>query len=215
MTTVHFLNTELQLLKQKAIMLPQFKAILIADLHYGKAAHFRKSGIPIPEPIHTEDLNLIQYLLVKYRPKDFYILGDLFHSAWNEQWDRLIDFLGQYPETQFHLIMGNHDILGAKFYSSSIFKIHSEQATLGDLILTHEPMEIVPSDKLNLCGHIHPGFRLVGKGRQSLRVPCFHWRANQLILPAFGQFTGLAMMKAKANDKIYGISDKKIIPILY
>jgi DNA ligase-associated metallophosphoesterase len=213
-SSLNFDNHQLELLPEKAIWVPNLNSIFTADLHFGKAAHFRKSGIPIPERIHDHDLELIRHLVEKYNPLDFYFLGDLFHSDWNEQWDYLNSFLEEFRGTTFHLIKGNHDILSPIAYQKSSFKIHIEPLIIGSLILSHEPMKNFPEGHLNLCGHIHPGIRLFGKARQSVRIPCFHLRSNQLILPAFGQFTGLALIKPKTGDQIFGVTGKKIIQIL-
>jgi len=209
-----FSNLELHLLKEKAVWSPEFNSIFLADLHFGKAAHFRKSGIPIPEPIHDVDLLKIEHLISNYKPAHFYFLGDLFHSDWNDQWESLNSFLRKFKETVFHLVKGNHDILDLRSYSSSNFEFHPQPIQLGGLFLSHEPQNSVPSGLINLCGHIHPGVRLVGKGRQSFRLPCFYLHDNQLILPAFGNFTGLALIQALPGDQIFGVTKEKVIPIL-
>ena len=41
-----------------------------------------------------------------------------------------------------------------------------------------------------LGGHLHPACRIHGRGRDSLRLPCFVSDGRQVILPAFGEFTG-------------------------
>ncbi len=211
---IQFSGFELHLLKEKAIWSPELKSLFLSDLHFGKAAHFRKSGIPIPEPIHDEDLLKIEQLISNYQPEHFYFLGDLFHSDWNDQWESLNSFLRNFKETVFHLVKGNHDILDLGSYSSSNFEIHPHPIQLGKLFLSHEPQKEIPAGLINLCGHIHPGVRLVGKGRQSLRLPCFYLHDNQLILPAFGNFTGLARIKALPGDRIFGVTKEKVIPIL-
>ncbi|MCE7056734.1 ligase-associated DNA damage response endonuclease PdeM [Algoriphagus sp. AGSA1] len=212
---IFFADTTLHLLPEKAVWISESSTLFIADLHFGKAAHFRKAGIPIPEPIHYSDLQHINLLLDKFLPKDLYILGDLFHSEWNSQWEVLIQFLGGHTRTNFHLVKGNHDILPALAYRQSIFEIHEEPIELGNLLLTHEPEDQVPSGKLNLCGHVHPGVRLYGRGRQAINLPCFHFTENKLVLPAFGRFTGLALVKQRPQDQIFGISGEKVIKILY
>ncbi len=204
----------LVLLKEKAIWIPKLSALLIADLHFGKAAHFRKSGIPIPEPIHDADLSQLKKLLEEFNPANIYFLGDLFHSDWNSQWDYFRQFLIQFPDTDFHLIKGNHDILSQSAYQQSALKIHNQPLPIENLLLSHEPNEVFSEGVLNICGHIHPGFRLVGKARQSVRIPCFYLSNSQLILPAFGNFTGLATINPKAGDKIWAITPEKIIPVL-
>lgn len=202
------------LLKEKAIWIDELKTLLIADLHFGKAAHFRKSGIPIPEPVHDADLVQLKKLQTHFSPIHTYFLGDLFHSDWNSQWEYFQEFLEQFPKTEFHLVKGNHDILSPLAYKQSVLKIHNEPLILGNLMLSHEPLENIPTGFLNICGHIHPGVRLVGKARQSVRIPCYFLSQSRLILPAFGNFTGLALVKPKPGDKLWGITHEKIIPVL-
>ncbi len=209
-----FSEYQIYLLKEKAIWIPELSSLFLADLHFGKAAHFRKSGIPIPEHIHDGDLYQISNLIAQYNPAQFFFLGDLFHSDWNGQWKILIDFLADYKETQFHLVKGNHDVLSPSFYEQSTLTIHEEPFEYGKLWLSHEPANNTPAERLNLCGHIHPGVRIVGKARQTFRIPCFHLLKNQLILPAFGHFTGLALVKPTEFDKIFGVTGEKVIQIL-
>jgi uncharacterized protein len=211
---IEFEGITMELLPQKALWIKDLNTLLIADLHFGKAAHFRKSGIPIPEPIHALDLNRLGQLHQELRPKHTFFLGDLFHSVWNDQWGVLDRFLGQYQGTTFHLIRGNHDILSAGIYAQSIFEIHEEPFPWGNFLLSHEPIENVPENQLNVCGHIHPGIFLRGKARQSVRVPCFFKSKNLLILPSFGNFTGLALVNPKEKDQIWAIAGEKVIPVL-
>jgi DNA ligase-associated metallophosphoesterase len=212
--TIEFDGIELTLLKEKAIWFPRLRILLIADVHFGKAAHFRKSGIPIPEPVHDSDLFQLSKLQLDLQPTHTYFLGDLFHSDWNSQWEYFNQFLNQFPGTEFHLVKGNHDVLSPLAYRQSLLRIHNKPVVFGNLILSHEPMEDLGKGFLNFCGHIHPGVRLVGKARQSVRIPCFYLSESRLILPAFGNFTGLALVKPKQGDKIWGITEEKIISIL-
>jgi uncharacterized protein len=204
----------LEMLTEKALWIKELNSLLIADLHFGKASHFRKAGIPIPEPIHDFDLLRLEILHQKLRPVHTYFLGDLFHSDWNEQWAVLNEFLKKFMGTEFHLIMGNHDILSPSAYSQSILHIHEKPLKVGNFIFSHEPMELVEDGFLNICGHIHPGVLLRGKARQAVRIPCFHLSKSILTLPSFGNFTGTMAIKPKSTDKIWGISGEKIIPIL-
>ena len=91
--------------------------------------------------------------------------------------------------------------------------LYPENHSMGPFLLCHEPMEEAPTDSYVLCGHLHPGIRLVGKGRQSLRLPCFQFGPYQGILPAFGQFTGLAMIEPEEKDQIFAIAEDQVLPI--
>jgi DNA ligase-associated metallophosphoesterase len=204
---------EIYLLPEKAVYLPNTSSLLIADPHFGKAGHFRKSGIPVSEKVHTHDFIKIQKLIESLKPTDIYFLGDLFHSDWNESWIDLENFAELCTDCQFHLIKGNHDILPVAFYRSEIWKVHSESLILDGFILTHEPLKTVPEGLFNFCGHIHPGISLFGTGKQRLTLPCYFRSGNQMILPAFGRFTGLYSMKCEKNDQAFAVTDKKVIPV--
>jgi DNA ligase-associated metallophosphoesterase len=203
----------LDLLPEKAVWISEWKVLLISDLHFGKASHFRKSGIPISEKVHDQDYQMLASLISKYSPRQVYFLGDLFHSSWNEEWEKLLSFLGLFPTTSFHLVIGNHDILPTAKYQDSLLKIHTQPITLGDLLLSHEPTP-PPEGFLTICGHIHPGILLKGRAKQRVRIPCFHYSGNILVLPSFGNFTGLALINGQKNDLIWGIAEDRLIPIL-
>ncbi|MDX5339621.1 MAG: ligase-associated DNA damage response endonuclease PdeM [Cyclobacteriaceae bacterium] len=214
MSQIVFEGFSLEMLSEKALWVRELNSLLIADLHFGKAAHFRKAGIPISESVHFTDLERLETLHSKFKPVHTYFLGDLFHSDWNEQWPRLNTFLEKFIGTQFHLVKGNHDVLSPSAYSQSILRIHEKPLKLGPFVLSHEPMELIEEGYLNVCGHIHPGISLRGKARQSVKVPCFHLSGKILTLPSFGNFTGAISLKPKSQDQIWGISGQRIIPVL-
>jgi uncharacterized protein len=204
---------KLTILPEKAVWIDSMAVLLIADLHFGKASHFRKSGIPIPEKVHDQDYIQLNNLISIYSPKQVYFLGDLFHSSWNEEWETLLNFLRLYPTSSFHLVVGNHDILPSEKYLDPRLKIHPNPIILGSLLLSHEPTQ-PPEGLLTICGHIHPGILLQGRAKQRVRIPCFHYSRNVLILPSFGNFTGLSLIKGEKNDFIWGIIEDRLIPIL-
>ena len=114
----------------------------------------------------------------------------------------------------FIWLRGNHDILPPSVYKKSVLKIHEEPIIIGPFIFSHEPEKKQLPGFFNICGHIHPGVLLKGKARQFVRIPCFYWTGHNLILPSFGNFTGLALIHPKVTDSIWGISGEKVIPIL-
>lgn len=206
------IQNELFLIKERAIWCHRTKSLFIADTHFGKAGHFRKAGIAVPESVHLADYKILEELINKYKPENFYFLGDLFHSSINKQWLILEEFLDSYKNIKFVLVKGNHDILPKNIYDSSILTIYTEPLIIDSLVLSHEPMEKIPEGKLNVCGHLHPGFPIINMGRQSQKVPCFHQKKNQIILPSFGKFTGLMILPFDTDDKIYIITPKEVIP---
>nr|WP_262916603.1 ligase-associated DNA damage response endonuclease PdeM [Belliella kenyensis] len=199
------------LLPERVIYIPSWGALLIADTHFGKAGHFRKAGIPIPEALHEEDLAKLSTLIREFGISDIYFLGDLFHSELNDSWWTLMEFTQQHERVTFHLIMGNHDILPASCYQHQQWKVYDEGLIKENFILTHEPLENVPDGFINVCGHIHPGLTLRGKGKQKMTLPCFYYNNQRLVLPAYGRFTGLVGMQGTSEDQFFVIANDKIV----
>lgn len=195
----------------KSLFWEKHQILFIADLHLGKAAHFRKSGIPIPEEIHRPDLDRLTYLVQKYRPERLVFLGDLFHSTYNNAWISFKKFCDDAIGFKPDLILGNHDILDPKKYD--FLNIHEFPLILEPYIFSHQPL---PEEEIegcfNICGHVHPSVRVSGPARQSLRVACFYFGQKQAILPAFGNFTGTAKIpKQSKEDQFYAVANQKII----
>lgn len=210
---VQFGGEALQLLPEKAIYWPARKALLLADTHFGKVAHFRKAGIALPDRAAIKNFRKFETLLATYTPADVYFLGDLFHSELNAEWFGLKELLRSHGVCNFHLITGNHDILEPSSYERLNFSVHGPRLVLNGLLLTHEPLEEVPDGLFNLCGHIHPGVRLRGEARQSVRLACFYATANQLILPAYGEFTGTHVLKPSRGDRVWVCMGEKLVQV--
>lgn len=204
---------QLELLEQKGIFLSQHGVLLVADLHFGKINHFRKSGIPVPPKANEKNTELLIDLLNKTRPERTIFLGDLFHSAYNEEWEILGQVLKHFSACTFELVRGNHDIMSALQYERNKIKVIEGELQLGPFVLTHEPKKEVQKSLYNLAGHIHPGVSLYGKARQTLTLPCFYFGKHQGILPAFGSFTGVARIHPQKGDKVFVVADGKILKV--
>lgn len=208
---VEIFSHSMELLPQRAIWLTQWKTLLVADLHLGKINHFRKAGIPVPAKANTKNSETLIALLQTYQPDRVIFLGDLFHSHYNEEWEVLGQIRKHFAACEFELVLGNHDILSRVQYDRHQLSVFVGSRSLGNLILTHEPLEEIPEGQYNICGHIHPAVRLQGNGRQSVTLPCFYFGGHQAILPAFGSFTGMARIVPKKEDKIFVIADNKVM----
>lgn len=204
-------DEEFLLLPEKAILWDKYKALLIADLHLGKISHFRKAGIPVPRSAKRATLDRLEDLLLRYLPEQVIVLGDLFHSEYNQAWLAFNDLLERYPDIEFVLVEGNHDILEKSQYENSRLVVIPGLLRKPPFIFSHEPLESVHEELYNLCGHIHPGVTMVGKARQSLRLPCFYFGYYTGILPAFGTFTGCASIKPLKGESVFVVGEDRVI----
>ncbi len=213
-TRLHVGQTSVDLLVQRALWVPEWQALIIADLHFGKVNHFRRAGLPVPLGANLRNAEQLIDLVNIFKPEHTYFLGDLFHSFYNDDWEVVGQIIRHFAQCAFTLVRGNHDVLSEQQYTRHGIVV-KEVVRLGNLLLTHVPLERdqVPAQLLNVSGHVHPAARLVGKGRQSLTLPCFWQSATQLILPAFGAFTGLAAVYPQSRDTLYAIAEGRIIEL--
>src|SRR5690606_24628858 len=98
---------EIKLLAQKAIFLPQERILVVADMHLGKLAHFRKAGIFVPDQSENEDLLLFQSLIEAHGPAEVVFLGYLFHSKQNSSQHYYLVLLNPYPYVKYTLTQRN------------------------------------------------------------------------------------------------------------
>ncbi|GHE70915.1 ligase-associated DNA damage response endonuclease PdeM [Roseivirga thermotolerans] len=203
------LGQRLVLIPEKGIFWADKKYLILADLHLGKAGHFRKSGIPVSDLIHTRDIHLLDQLIARFAPEQVIFLGDLFHSDHNQGWEVFRRWMKSKAPLRFSLVLGNHDVLDARNYRIPNLQV-SETLCIPPFHLSHIPEE---TELYNLAGHIHPAVKLYGKGRQSLRLPCFYFGERNGLLPAFGHFTGTAKINIKKDDAVYAIADKQVVRV--
>lgn len=204
------LGQTLLLSSQKAIYWKENRSLLLSDVHLGKAGHFRKAGIPVPSKIHHDDLRRLNQLVERYCPEHVYLLGDLFHSELNSEWDDFQRWRTDLPHLQVSLVAGNHDIIPPAYYSGIKVAV-CEQVGLGPFTLTHRPVQLV--EGYNLAGHTHPGIHLTGRSRQGIKLPCFYFGKFGGVLPAFGNFTGSVAIKPARHDRVFAVTPSSVLAI--
>ena len=202
---------ELWLLVDKAVYWPARRCLLIADAHFGKASAYRSLGQPVPQGTTTTNLERLDRLLSALPCAQVIFLGDFLHGpgshtsgtlgalrAWRER----------NPALTMTLIRGNHDKRAGDPPADLRIDVVTEPLLMGPFALQHEP-QAHPSHHV-LAGHVHPVFRLRGKGRQRLRLPCFQIGARVSLLPAFGAFTGGYAVEQDDDRRIFVIGDHQV-----
>jgi DNA ligase-associated metallophosphoesterase len=207
--SLSFQDQTLLLLPQKAIFWQQEGILLIADVHLGKINHFRKAGIAVPHIATTSDYTVLEELLQEYPVKEVLFLGDLFHSESSKACREFTDWLVKFPHIHFALIKGNHDILPAAFYIAANITVYTDTFIRPPFVLSHIPLT-QKSVYYNLSGHLHPAVQLFGRGRQVLTLPCYYFGETNGILPAFGSFTGKAIINPEPGSKVFAIADNMV-----
>lgn len=197
---------------ERTIYWEEEKALILSDLHLGKTGHFRKSGIAVPGKVNTDDLHRLFSQIQFFKPEKLIIVGDLFHSTENKQLTLFQKWRADHNQIDFILVKGNHDILPENWYRQSGIDVKTGKWQLGPFSFIHDRDELeLTGDDYVFSGHIHPSVQISGKGRQSLRLPCFLFRPKEAILPAFGSFTGSYNLEPTKKDTVFLITSSEII----
>lgn len=190
-----------------AMFWPEKKILFISDVHLGKVTHFRKHGIAVPRESVYGNFDQLSKVAAFFDPELICFLGDLFHSKLNSEWHLFVEWVAQ-TQSRITLISGNHDIISDESYLNLGVDVFDELIIDG-FLLTHHPEQ--RALLFNFCGHIHPGVLLHGFGRQFMQLPCFFESKNQLILPAFGTFTGKFLLKPGTENRVYVLADNEVV----
>ena len=207
-------GAELWLLADKAVYYPEYRALLIADVHFGKAAAYRSLGQPVPRGTTSQNIAVLDGLLAALPCRQLIFLGDFLHgpgSHATETLNALATWRERHKELPMTLIRGNHDKRAGDPPDSLNIRVVPEPLLLGPFALQHEP-DPHPSRHV-LAGHVHPVYRLHGKGRQSLRLACFRLGEQISLMPAFGAFTGGYQVDRDESCRVFVIGDGEIWPV--
>lgn len=183
--------------------------LLISDVHLGKVSHFRKFGAAVPQKAIQKNFSALDEAIAFFSPKIIVFMGDLFHSSLNNEW-HLFEKWTATVNSKIILVVGNHDIISPVKYENLGIQV-SPEIVLDGFLFTHHPEE--RNGFFNFCGHIHPAIRLSGLGRQSVRLRCFFKSNSQLLLPAFGEFTGSFTMEPKENCQVFVLLGDSVLPV--
>ncbi len=201
-------GAELWLLGDKAIHWPAQQALLIADAHFGKAAAYRRLGQPVPHGTTETNLARLDALLARYPSRRIVFLGDFLHAPESHApatLAALAEWRRAHATLEMTLIRGNHDRRAGDPPAELGIEVVAEPLLLGPFALQHEPHPH-PSHHV-LAGHVHPVHQLRGRGRLSLRLPCFQIGERVSVLPAFGSFTGGMDVAAAPGTRLYLVGD--------
>lgn len=208
-----------RLLPERALWLPAHGTLLVADLHWGKAAAFRAAHIPVPGGTTGADLARLSTVLERTGAARLIVLGDLWHSRAGRHPGTLATIAAwraRHPAVAIDMVRGNHDRHAGDPPAAWDIACHDGPLPLGGLALVHEPAEHgapQPGTPYQLGGHLHPHIRLAGPGRERLRLPCFVVGPRRAVLPAFGAFTGGGMHVPQPGDRHYAIADAEVLPV--
>jgi DNA ligase-associated metallophosphoesterase len=164
---------------------PKHETLIVSDLHLEKGSASAARGFPAPPYDTRETLLALAALIEKYEPERVICLGDSFHDDDAEgrmaPEDQLL-LAGLIENREWVWVAGNHDPAPGDGFGGTV----TGRYELGPLVFIHQAAH---NDTHEVSGHFHPkAATLVKSTRLSGR--CFVIDRGQLILPAFGTYTG-------------------------
>lgn len=186
MTTITLSGIKLRPDLSGALIWDDERTVIVADLHFEKAASFARRGQPLPPYDTVATLHTLGELFAREKPARVICLGDSFHDP--------IAALHM-PSTSSELlralmagrewiwVTGNHD----REIPHSLGGLVAGEAAFGPIIFRHEAR--AESAGAEISGHFHPKATILARGKTVTR-PCFVYDANRVILPSYGAYTG-------------------------
>ncbi len=205
----------LRLLPERAIYWERTDTVFIADLHLGKATTFLARGVPLPNGHTAADLQRLSDVLDRTNAEKLIILGDLVHAKQGYT-PRLTETVARWRERQavnVTLVRGNHDRHAGDPPLEWKIRCIDGPTPGPNFVLQHEPFPPRNPNAYVLSGHLHPGVRLQGRGKQSLKVACYWFGERVGVLPAFGSFTGTAGIYAAQTDRVFAVTASAVIRV--
>jgi DNA ligase-associated metallophosphoesterase len=188
--------------------------LIVADAHFGKAATFRAFGVPVPEGTTGGTLARLTRLVERLRPEAIVFLGDLFHAREAHAaptLDAIDAWRAQHAALDLVLVEGNHDRAAGAPPAGLGIHVECEPWRVGSVAFCHHPQFV--RDAFALAGHLHPAVRICGRADDTVRMPCFWLRSDLIVLPAFGEFTGGALVEREDGDRVFGSADGRLYEI--
>lgn len=161
-----------------ALFWPARRALLVADLHLGKSDRLaRRGGVLLPPFESQATLERLQAELKACEAESLICLGDSFDDnlavyGLGVSHELLLAICKTY---QVWWITGNHD--------PNLTTLPGQ--VFDELVLDGVALRHVADKGPDISGHYHPKFKFLGR-----RVAAFLLGPSNLILPAFGAYTG-------------------------
>lgn len=208
---------DVALLPGRAAFLPAARTLVVADIHLGKAATFRRKGIPVPEGSAQADLARLERLAAATVARRVLVLGDLFHARGGCTPTVFAEFAATRARlaAEVVLVLGNHDRSAGPLPADLGIDACLPELAEPPFHFVHEPRvsREAGRDPFVMAGHLHPTLSLRAPSGTRLADRCFVADATLLVLPAFGSFTGGHRVEWTADRRLWVARDDGVADV--
>jgi uncharacterized protein len=183
-----------------ALYAPEFRALLVADLHLEKGTSLARRGVHLPPYDTRESLNQLRAALAEARPERLIFLGDSFHDGEARariDAEDLAVLRAITSSVATVWITGNHDPSPPADIGGRIV----EEMALGPVMLRHQAGTLSEGEA-EISGHLHPAAAVHARGHR-IRCRCFIGDGRRLIMPAFGSYTGALSVRSEPFARLF------------
>lgn len=217
-----------------ALWWPRLRTVFVADVHLGKTESFRALGVPVPSGPTGATLDRLARLVLACSAERLVVLGDLLHARAAQSDAVMTPFRAwrrAHAALTVTLVRGNHDGHAGDPPADLAIEAVDAPHALGPFALCHdhtdglrhEDADVAPAQRrlsqpldspgYRLEGHLHPAVRLSARVGRSLRLPCFCIGPTRTLLPAFGDFTGTALIRPASDESILAIAHGQLLAL--
>ncbi|PWF55654.1 ligase-associated DNA damage response endonuclease PdeM [Massilia glaciei] len=204
---------ETLLLAQRAMVWPAQRLLVVADIHFGKAAAFRALGVPVPAGTTTQNLAMLDALMAAHTIDHILFLGDFLHAKTSHAVATLAAITawrGRHRALQLTLVRGNHDDRAGDPHPGLEIAVVDEPHVIGPFAFCHHPQLSALGHVV--AGHVHPVHRLAAAG-DTARLPCFVIGEHCSVLPSFGAFTGGHPVEQTVAERLYVVAGDQVFAV--
>lgn len=175
--------------------------LCVSDLHLGKSERLaRRGGALLPPYDAQATLEKLEADITSQNARHVICLGDSFDDlAAAQAFDEgcRLWLLRLMAGREWTWIEGNHDAGPLDLAGE-----HLAEWACGSLVFRH----IATGQGLEISGHYHPKARLAGKSH-----PCFLYDDRQVVMPAYGRYTGGLWAESAPLATLLGDSARAVL----
>lgn len=208
--TIVFADQKVELSSESALLWPEQRLLVVADLHLGRGLTRE-----VHEDAIADDRAVLRRLARIVRDSGagkLMILGDFIHEteAVTAPMISMVTDWRKSVEAEVLLLRGSYDHLSAPVLNRWDMEPVGDAMLIAPLLFCYRPNPERPEPQV--CGHLHPCARLSSTA-DSLKLPCFVVEPNRLLLPSFGSHPDGFEIIEKDDRIFYVISDGEVLLI--
>ena len=209
------------------LYIEEYSMAVMADFHLGYEDVMAQKGIFLPRIQKDYIMKILQKIYEKYSPKIILIDGDLKHEfsknmpqEWREI-EEVVDYILE--RSKLVVVRGNHDNFLKSILRRRGIELKDE-FKIGKYLFVHGH-KYVDIEGTTIIGHEHPSISLRDEIFSQIKLPCFLYSKELIVLPAISiyaagtditknDFISPILKKYGKNMEIFGIDEQEgLIPL--